>query len=61
MTTISNIHDIKINEEYRQLAPKLSELEFQALKQSIKANGLYYAIAVNKDLQTTGITYSEVQ
>jgi site-specific DNA-methyltransferase (adenine-specific) len=43
------IVDIKINEEYRQLAPELSELEFQSLKESIKTSGLHYAIAVNKD------------
>jgi ParB-like chromosome segregation protein Spo0J len=49
MTTTDNIYDIKINEEYAKLAPDLSELEFKSLKESIKINGLHYAIAVNKD------------
>jgi ParB-like chromosome segregation protein Spo0J len=47
--TATNIYDIKINKEYAKLVPELSELEFQALKESIKANGLHYGIAVNKD------------
>src|SRR5919197_227259 len=44
-----NVLDIKINEEYAKLAPQLSDLEFQSLKESIENNGLHYAIAVNKD------------
>jgi ParB-like chromosome segregation protein Spo0J len=43
------VYNIKVNEEYRQLTPELSQLEFQTLKESIKNNGLQYAIAVNKD------------
>ena len=46
---VNNIENININEEYANILPKLSELEFQKLKESIKANGLWYPIIVNSE------------
>jgi ParB-like chromosome segregation protein Spo0J len=40
---------IKINQEYSSLVPQLSEEEYESLKQSIKENGLWFPIVVNKD------------
>jgi hypothetical protein len=34
--TITSSYDVRINEEYRQLVPEMSEVEFQTLKESIK-------------------------
>ena len=31
------------------MAPKMLPNEFQALRESVKQNGLFYAIVVNKD------------
>jgi ParB-like chromosome segregation protein Spo0J len=39
---------LKINEEYRSLLPPLSEPESDALKRSIKEDGLHYPIIANK-------------
>ena len=39
---------IVINKQYASLVPDLSIEEFESLKQSIKQNGLYYAIIVNQ-------------
>jgi hypothetical protein len=39
------ITEVEINEEYRSIAPQLSEGEFKALKASIKDKGLSYAVA----------------
>ena len=47
--TLPTLNDIKLNEEYTQLAPKLSEREYESLKESIRTNGLHYAIAINND------------
>jgi SAM-dependent methyltransferase len=43
----SNIYDIKINEEYTQLAPKYSEREFNDIVESIRTNGQRYAIVAS--------------
>ena len=40
---------IKISQEYRDMAPEMLTNEFQALKESIKQHGLYYALVVNKE------------
>ena len=40
---------ITTNPEYEALLPKLSNAEFEALKESIRKNGLYYPIVVNAD------------
>ena len=40
---------MKINPEYEALLPKLSALDYEELKASIKNDGLHYAIAVNKE------------
>jgi ParB-like nuclease domain len=40
---------IRINPEYASLVPELSPEEFESLKQSIKANGLYVPIIVNQN------------
>jgi ParB-like chromosome segregation protein Spo0J len=40
---------IRINPEYASLVSELSPEEFESLKQSIKANGLYVPIIVNQD------------
>jgi ParB/RepB/Spo0J family partition protein len=39
----------RINLEYASLVSELSPEEFESLKQSIKANGLYVPIIVNQD------------
>jgi 16S rRNA G966 N2-methylase RsmD len=39
--------EIKINSEYSNLVNPLSDLEYEALKNSIKENGLHYPIIVN--------------
>ena len=41
--------NVKINEEYAQLAPKYSEMEFDELVESIRTSGQCYPIVVNKD------------
>ena len=41
--------EIKINDEYTKLVPTLSAGEYNELKQSIKENGLWFPIMVNKD------------
>lgn len=43
------IKDIKIDPEYQSIAPPIANSEFEALKESIKNNGLYLAIIVNKE------------
>ncbi|MGA9844258.1 MAG: DNA methyltransferase [Nitrososphaeraceae archaeon] len=49
LTTLS-IDGIKIDPEYEQMAPQMSEKEFQALKESIKQqHGLYLPIVVNNN------------
>jgi ParB-like chromosome segregation protein Spo0J len=40
---------IKTNQEYASLVPQLSTEEYESLKQSIKENGLWFPIVVNKD------------
>ena len=40
---------IKTNQEYASLVPELSTEEYESLKQSIKENGLWIPIVVNKD------------
>jgi Predicted transcriptional regulators len=40
---------IKTNQEYSSLVPQLSTEEYESLKQSIKENGLWVPIVVNKD------------
>jgi len=40
---------LKINIEYESLLPKLTEAEFEELKESIRKDGLHYALAINKD------------
>jgi len=40
--------ELKINPEYEALLPKLSEPEFQELKESIRKDGLHYTLAINK-------------
>ena len=44
-----SIDSIKISPEYKQIAPEMSQKEFQALKESIKQHGLYFPIIVNND------------
>jgi ParB-like chromosome segregation protein Spo0J len=49
-TTLS-IDSIKIDPEYEQMAPQMSEKEFQAFKESIKQRqGLFLPIVVNNDV-----------
>src|SRR5215207_10752144 len=64
--------NITINQEYARLVPEISAEEYDALKQSIKENGLYVPIIVNqngilldghhryKACQELGITPSQV-
>jgi hypothetical protein len=40
---------IKINNEYSTLLPKMSAEEYESLKQSIKLEGLWFPLTVNKD------------
>jgi ParB-like chromosome segregation protein Spo0J len=40
---------IKTSQEYAGLVPQLSTEEYESLKQSIKENGLWFPIVVNKD------------
>jgi ParB/RepB/Spo0J family partition protein len=40
---------LKTNQEYASLVPELSTEEYESLKQSIKENGLWIPIVVNKD------------
>jgi hypothetical protein len=40
---------IKVTEEYADLIPKLSPLEYESLKQSISDNGLQMSVIVNQD------------
>jgi len=40
---------IKVNPEYEALLPKLPKEEYEALKESIRKNGLYNPITVNPD------------
>jgi ParB-like chromosome segregation protein Spo0J len=39
---------VVVNDEYAKLVPNLSTDEFESLKQSIKEDGLTYAIIVNQ-------------
>lgn len=41
--------ELKINPEYEKILPKLSEEEYEALKNSIKENGQLYPIIVNEE------------
>jgi hypothetical protein len=43
------LEKVRINPEYASLVSELSPEEFESLKQSIKANGLYVPIIVNQD------------
>ena len=47
MREICNM-ELKINPEYEALLPKLTEPEFQELKESIRKDGLHYTLAINK-------------
>src|SRR5215467_307342 len=53
-TPTATIHEeqiettIVINDDYVSLVPGISSEDFESLKQSIKENGLYYAITVNQ-------------
>jgi len=42
---------LRVNPEYEKMLPKMSEEEFVELKASIKAEGQYYAIIANEDLE----------
>ena len=45
-----SIDSVKIDPEYEQMAPQMSEKDFQAFKESIKKqHGLYLSIVVNND------------
>ena len=47
MSTISSSTNIKINLEYSKLVNPLSNTEYEALKNSIKEDGLHYPIIIN--------------
>ena len=47
--TSNNIHDIKINEEYANLVPRLSISEYESFKEDIKQNGVQVPIITNQD------------
>ncbi|MCX8153576.1 MAG: ParB N-terminal domain-containing protein [Candidatus Bathyarchaeota archaeon] len=42
---------LRVNPEYEKLLPKMSDEEFAELKASIQAEGQYYPIVVNEDLE----------
>jgi ParB-like nuclease family protein len=64
--------NVAINEEYASLVPEISPEEYEALRQSVKENGLYLPIIVNqngvlldghhryKEYQELGITASHM-
>jgi ParB-like chromosome segregation protein Spo0J len=43
------VPELKVNPEYEALLPKLPAEEYEALKRSIRMEGLHYPIAVNQD------------
>ena len=43
------IQTIRINQEYKRLAPDMLPNELQTLEESVKKHGLYYHIIVNKE------------
>jgi hypothetical protein len=45
----NNILNIKINEEYANLVPRLSTSEYESLKEDVKQNGVQLPITINKD------------
>lgn len=49
LTGKSKVEDIKIDSEYQSIAPPITSNEFDALKVSIKNNGLYFAIIINAE------------
>jgi ParB-like chromosome segregation protein Spo0J len=51
ITKLSDCRQLKINPEYENLIAKVSEKEFQKLKESIKEDGMHYAIVVNQDYE----------
>ncbi len=42
---------LRLNPEYERLLPKMTDEEFEELKNSIKAEGQHYPIIVNEDLE----------
>ena len=50
-STITNaiIDSIKIRQDYKRIAPEMSQNEFVALKDSVSQHGLFHAIVVNED------------
>jgi hypothetical protein len=48
-TTVDNILNIKINEEYASLVPQLSKSEYESLKEDIVQNGVQLPITTNQD------------
>jgi ParB-like chromosome segregation protein Spo0J len=51
ITKLSDCLELKTNPEYENHIVKVSEKEYQRLKESIKEDGLHYAIAVNQDYE----------
>ena len=47
--TQTELSEIKINPEYEALLPKLPKQEYEALKTSIKTEGLHFPIVVNEN------------
>jgi ParB-like chromosome segregation protein Spo0J len=45
----NNVYDIKINDEYTKLVPRLSAAEYNTLKEDIKQNGIQVPIITNQD------------
>jgi hypothetical protein len=41
--------EIKVNQEYSQLVPKISESDYKRIKESIKVNGLHVPLIVNEN------------
>lgn len=40
---------IRVNPEYEKLLPKLPPAEYEALKESIRREGMHYPIRVNRE------------
>ena len=49
LSQMSQQPEIKISQEYASLVPQLPIEEYESIKESIKQNGLYVPIIVNKD------------
>lgn len=45
--TVSHTSDLKINDEYANLVPPISEQEYQSIRQSMEGNGQWVPIIVN--------------